>query len=512
MREMDRDESKVFDESALSRLIETLRSQGKSIALCHGVFDLLHPGHITHFMQASMLADSLFVSVTADEFVNKGPGRPLFNESLRASALSLLRVVDGVIVCRYPTAVEMINLVKPDFYVKGQDYLDERVDVTGKITDERVSVESHGGKIHFTSGFTSSSSKLINEHFSRLNRDTKLWIEEFKRERGYEKVHEYLEKIGQLRPLIVGETIVDQYTKCLPLSKSSKYPLLAFQITESKSVPGGVLAIANNCSSWTLKSSVVSFASIEDEKLDLVRSQINSEIDLELVASPDRPTILKHRYIDSATNTRLFEYYDFIDSELIESSKSEIIRLISTLSLNTDLVIAADYGHGFFDESIVNLLEESELFLAVNTQANAGNRGFNTISKHHRADLISLNGAELQLELRNRKPDYEKIVPEIINRMAASYGVLTLGAEGIMMFDSLGNFEKVPAFADVIVDKVGAGDAVFAMCSLLAKVGAPLKVMGFLSNLVAAHEVSQLGHQSTLAVSDLLKQTKSILG
>jgi sugar/nucleoside kinase (ribokinase family) len=157
------------------------------------------------------------------------------------------------------------------------------------------------------------------------------------------------------------------------------------------------------------------------------------------------------------------------------------------------------------------LIETKSKFLGINTQANAGNRGFNTIAKYSKVDLISINGSELQLELRDRNPNYFEIVPKIIKDKNASHAIVTLGGEGLLVFDGKGNHEKVPAIASKIVDKVGAGDAVFIISSLLAKVDAPLKIIGFLANLVAAHEVSQLGHQKSLERSDLLKHAMSIL-
>ena len=177
-----------------------------------------------------------------------------------------------------------------------------------------------------------------------------------------------------------------------------------------------------------------------------------------------------------------------------------------------DLVMAADYGHGFFTQELISTVERESPFLSVNTQANAGNRGYNTISKYSKADLITMNGGELQLELRDRNPDYFTIVPKLIEKMQASYAIVTLGGDGLIIFDRNGNHEQVPALAGRLIDKVGAGDAVFAIASLLAKVNAPLKVIGFLANLVAAHEVSQLGHQSSLSQADLRKHAKSILG
>jgi bifunctional ADP-heptose synthase (sugar kinase/adenylyltransferase) len=133
------------------------------------------------------------------------------------------------------------------------------------------------------------------------------------------------------------------------------------------------------------------------------------------------------------------------------------------------------------------------------------------MSKYSEANVITFNGGELELELRNRNPDYYSIIPKLLVEKNASYGILTLGSDGLIVFDKLGNFEKVPAFATSVIDKIGAGDAVFAMASLLAKIEAPLKVIGFLSNLMAAHEVSQSGHSVALTKKDLLKHSRAML-
>jgi bifunctional ADP-heptose synthase (sugar kinase/adenylyltransferase) len=99
-----------------------------------------------------------------------------------------------------------------------------------------------------------------------------------------------------------------------------------------------------------------------------------------------------------------------------------------------------------------------------------------------------------------------------MDTMGSKGAIVTLGGDGLLIFNNHGECEMVPAFADKIIDKVGAGDSVFAIASLLAKVGTPIKVIGFLSNLVAANEVSQLGHKKSLSQGDLRKHVKSILG
>ena len=503
--------SKIYGSAELQVLVTTLKERGLSIALCHGVFDLLHPGHIHHFKVAKSLADILIVSITADLYVNKGPGRPVFNHDLRAQSLAALQDIDYVTISETPTAIELLEVIKPNFYVKGSDYRNPNDDVTGMIAQEISIVKKNGGHIYFTDEITSSSSLLINEFFSTVSLEAKEWLEEFKASNGYEQALEYLEKIQKLNILLLGETIVDQYTSCTPLAKSGKYPILAFQQHNTNIFLGGILAIAHNCSGWVNSVKVVTFAAPNDETLGPLVSKMNSNISIDLIKTIDRPTILKHRYVESSSNTRVFEYYDFSDFDLPSITRDSILESISQKSHEFDLVLVADYGHGFFDPKIIAYLQSSGFTLSINTQVNAGNRGYNTISKYSRADFITMNGAELQLELRDRNPDYKMILPKLMASLGAKIAIVTLGADGMLVFDNKGGCELVPAFSGKLVDKVGAGDAVFAIASLLADVGAPLKVIGFLSNLVAAHEVSQLGHERSLSQSDIKKHAKSVL-
>jgi rfaE bifunctional protein nucleotidyltransferase chain/domain len=504
--------AKIYNWSEISELTSLLQAAGSTVALCHGVFDLLHPGHVQHFKVARKLADILVVSITADPYVNKGPGRPLFNQDIRAETLAALQDIDYVVICENPTAIELLNEVRPKFYVKGSDYVNKSDDVTGMIVNEREALEKHGGQIYFTDEITSSSSLLINKFFSNIASDAQAWIKVFKSDHGYDQIVDALDKIQELNVLLLGETIIDQYTYCSPLAKSSKDPILAFHQHKTNLFPGGVLTIANNCSSWVNQAKVISFSAPNDLILDSLMWKMNANILTEFIETADRPTILKHRYVESGSNTRVFEYYDFSELDLPPKTSGTILNSISEQLSKFDLVLAADYGHGFFSSEIISFLQSSSCFLSVNTQANAGNRGYNTISKYPRADFVTMNGAELQLELRKRNPDYKQIVPELVASMSATYAIVTLGGDGLMVFDNQGGYEKVPALAGKLVDKVGAGDAVFAMASLLAKVGAPLKVIGFLANLVAAHEVSQLGHEKSLTQADLRKHAKSILG
>lgn len=101
--------------------LQAKRAGGRSV-LCHGVFDVLHYGHIRHLTEAKAFGSHLTVSLVADRFVDKGPGKPVFNEEQRMEVLEALGIVDKVLVTDAPGPFDHIRLLRPHFYVRGYDY------------------------------------------------------------------------------------------------------------------------------------------------------------------------------------------------------------------------------------------------------------------------------------------------------------------------------------------------------------------------------------------------------
>jgi rfaE bifunctional protein nucleotidyltransferase chain/domain len=230
----------------LKHIVAGLRKQNKTIAHCHGVFDLIHPGHVRHLAAAKKEADVLIVTVTADPFVRKGPGRPVFNHNLRAETLASFNTVDYVAINHAPTATNCIKLLKPDFYVKGQDYKDRAKDVTGKISEEERAVKSVGGKLIFTHDITFSSSKLINEHMQVFPDETKKYLRDIASKYPLESIFKALDNLKKMKILVIGEAIIDQYHQCEGMDKSRKSNVVVYKHSSDESFAGGALAIANH--------------------------------------------------------------------------------------------------------------------------------------------------------------------------------------------------------------------------------------------------------------------------
>ena len=213
--------NKIIQKQELKTLSSNLRKKGKIIGLSHGVFDLIHPGHVAHFIAAKKLVDVLIVSITEDQYVNKGPGRPVFNQKIRMETLSELEPIDFVVLSENRTSVELIDTIKPHIYFKGSDYKDSKDDLTRRIDDEIDAVKMNGGVVHFTDEMTSSSSKLLNQYFNTFPVLAQEWITSFKTKYEFQEVANFLDKLADLNIVLTGEIIIDQYTTVNALAKSS---------------------------------------------------------------------------------------------------------------------------------------------------------------------------------------------------------------------------------------------------------------------------------------------------
>lgn len=503
--------SSVLTLHQLVALVAIERDSGKRIVLCHGVFDLLHPGHIEHLVEAKSHGDILLVTVTPDKYVNKGPGRPIFNEVHRAEMLNALAVVDFVAITESPTAIDAITLLKPHVYVKGPDYVDASKDLSGNIAREHEAINSVGGRIQFTKAPTMSSSRIINSMESKTNSHLANWLTAFRKNYSEAEVMNALEQLADLKVLVLGEAIIDEYVICEALGKSSKDPVLAFRELSYERQIGGSLAIAAHCAGLGAQVTVLFYIGDNGLDEDFIRSRVSSNICLEFVRSKSMPTIIKRRYVDSLTESRVFETYIMSDEPVSNVDESNLRDKLNTLLPISDIVLVADYGHGLLSETVIQDLADSNNLLAVNTQSNAGNRGYNTISRYPRVDFVCLNGSEMGLELRRKHLSMTDLVPQLRSRTGAKRAIVTEGARGLACCDETGTVVHVPAFAQTVKDRVGAGDALFAVTSLLFATETPSDITGLFGNLAGAALVSELGNRSHISAANLMRHASTLL-
>ena len=501
--------TKVKDVRDLAAEIALVR-RGRQVVQCHGVFDLLHIGHIRHFQQAKTSGQILVVTVTPDCYVNKGPHRPVFTEALRAEAIASLDCVDYVAINRWPTALEAIRLIRPDVYAKGSDYKDAASDQTGGITVEREAVEAVGGKLVFTDEITFSSSTLLNQRMSIFSDNVNEYLTEFRQRYPADVVTGFIKQARDLRALVVGEAIIDEYQYCETLGKSGKEPILAAQFLRSEKFVGGALAVANHVASCCGEVRLVTMLGSNDSHEELVRANLAPGVVPEFLVMENAPTLIKRRFIETYPFQKLFEVY-VMDEEAALKKSSSLCAVLEELAPQVDIVIAADYGHGMIGPKATAVICSSARRLAVNAQMNAGNHGFNTVSKYRRADFISLSEKEIRLETRNPSGDLREIVRRVAADLSCPRVLVTRGAKGCLCYGRDEGFFDIPGFAIRTVDRVGAGDAVFAIGSACAAQGAPIEVVGFISNAAGTEAVGIVGNQRFIERAPLIKHIEALL-
>ena len=476
--------------------------KGKKIILTHGVFDLVHTGHIDYFNEAKKFGDILVVSVTSNKFVNKGVNRPYFDEISRVKFLSSLSVVNYVVLSNFPSSVKIIQKLKPHYYVKGPDYKKKEGDLAGNLSKEKRAVLKNGGKIFFTSGRQHSSSKLINEKLDFLNDDQKKNINKIKknysRDSLKQKFEETIKKSKKDKILVIGEIIVDTYRYVEPLGQPSKENILSSNTISSESFFGGAIPVVNNVSQM---SNNVTFISVFNNKKikSTIKKKLNKKIKLKLFRNSNFIDIEKIRYVNNKSFSKMFEVYNFKNKSLMDK------RILSDLKKNInkyDHVIVCDFGHGLIDNEMVKILQKSK-YISANIQTNSGNRGYNLFTKYKKLDFLSIDEPELRLGLVDKENHHEIMLKKIKNKYKNV--MLTKGIDGLVFKKEKSKTVYFPALATNPRDTIGAGDTTFSFASCFVKNSKDSNLISFVSAIAGALKVNIIGHRSYVRLNDVFK-------
>jgi len=504
--------AKIKSLEEMGAIAHQARQAGETVVLCHGVFDVLHMGHVRHLEAARKEGTILCVTLTADRFVNKGPNRPVFPELLRAEMLAAMEYVDIIAINHAPSAENVLNTVKPSVYVKGSDYRNAAEDVTGKIDAERAAVEAHGGRVVFTDDITFSSSNLINRHFNVYQPELANYLESMRAGGALERLAGIIEKVADYKILIVGDAIIDEYKFVAPLGKSPKENMIATQYQNTEVYAGGVFAAANHVASFCKKVDLITCLGDSDRSEDLIRESLRPNVYLHPLTKPSSPTTRKTRFVESYSLRKLFEVYSMNDNPIDGAVEFDLHEMIRNRAKGYDLVIVTDFGHGLLCGNTLNILAEHAPFLAVNAQSNSANLGYNLITRYPRADYICIDSPEALLAAGDKHLELAEIMQNRLPRDVNCPNVIvTRGKFGCMTRSPDGKLSGVPALTSTIVDTVGAGDAFFAVTAPMVAAGADMSDVGFLGNAAGALKVGIVGHRTGVEKAGLIKFITAML-
>ena len=494
---------KIITPSKLLKIIGK-RPRKKKVIQCHGNFDVVHPGHVRHLMYAKTKADILVVSITADKYVKKGIYRPFVPENLRALNIAAFQMVDYVIIDDNQTPIKNLSFIKPDFFAKGFEYVSEGLPPATK--EEAKLVESYGGEMIFTPGdIIYSSTKLINLAEPKI--DNYKLIDLMNRNKlTFEILKQTLKKFKNLKIHVVGDTIIDSYTRTNLIGGHVKTPTPSVLYQEKTDYVGGAGIVAQHLKSAGANVSFTTVLGNDNLKNLVLKEMKKSGIKINAIIDRTRPTTNKNTIV---SNGYKLLKVDTVDNHPIsEKILSEIRKIIK--KQNSDAVIFSDFRHGIFNKTSIPFLVSSikkNIFKAADSQVATR---WGNITDFKKFDLITPNEREARFSLADQDSSISDLTRQLIFETKLKNLILKLGERGIFcQGDKSSRGFAIPSFVNNVADSVGAGDALLSYATLSMIATKSLLISRILGSLAAACECEIDGNIS-IKPEQIIKKINSI--
>ncbi|MCA3262821.1 MAG: adenylyltransferase/cytidyltransferase family protein [Telmatospirillum sp.] len=460
----------------------------RKVVMCHGAFDIVHPGHLRHLVYAKEHADILVASITCDDFITKANFRPYVPEELRALNLAALEVVDHVIIDRQPTPLANLAVLQPDFFAKGYEYT-QNGNIHPRTIEEIKVLETYGGEMLFTPGdLVFSSSALIESVPPNIAVETLLTLMESE-SINFEDLRSALEKMAEIRVHVVGDTIVDTLTATNLIGGLTKTPTFSVQVQQRTDFVGGAAIVAKHLRAAGAR---VSFTTVlgEDAYRDyVVRDLTEAGIAVRATIEKSRPTTNKNAIV--AGGYRLLKI-DTVDNRPI-SARTQAEFVESIRGTEADIVMFSDFRHGIFNRdtipSLIAAIPENVYKVADSQVASR----WGNILEFRNFDLITPNEREARFALGDQDSVIRPLASRLYDQSGCKTLILKLSERGVLvqrapLGDGAKYFFVVGSFVDRVVDPVGAGDALLAYAALARKATGSDLVASILGSFAAAVE------------------------
>lgn len=444
----------------------------RKVIMCHGTFDLVHPGHVRHLMYAKSKADILIASLTCDAWIKKSNYRPFVPQDLRAMNLAALEAVDFVVIDEDPTPISNIRKIQPDYFAKGYEYVNGQI--PPQTQEEIDTLAEFGGEMIFTPGdVVFSSSKFIESQPPKLAME-KLAALLNSEELSFNDLRKALDGFKESKIHVIGDTIVDSYVHCTPISTgSSKTPTLSVKFERQDDYTGGAAVVAKHLKA---AGAQVVFTTVlgEDAMKDLVLADMaKCGIEVNAIIDPTRVTTQKSAFIASGYRMLKFDRVDNrpVNGRVLDSLKK---ALKETQSHG---VVFSDFRHGIFNKATVPALTDCIPANALRVADSQVASRWGNILEFQGFDLITPNEREARFSLADQDSVVRPLALDLMRKSKCKLLILKLGERGTITYrrpsDEVRSFFTLDPFTDDVVDPVGAGDALlaYATLSLVSKQG-----------------------------------------
>ncbi len=494
--------NKVLTKEELLAHRAAARAAGQRVVQCHGCFDIVHPGHVRHLKQARAMGDLLLVSITGDDEVRKGAGRPLIPEELRAENLAALDCVDWVYIEPRPTAAPLLDEVRPDVYVKGREY---ETNHDPRFRAEREAVERHAGRVVFSSGdVVFSSTALISAIEQSVDPfQTRLASLVQRDDLQGPTLFSLISEFRGKRVLVVGDTILDTYVLCDRPHVAGESPVMTLRPLERRHYDGGAAIIARHIAAMGGKPVLVT-AMPRDERAEAVRGRLGAEgVEVRAVEC-DTPLCEKQRFLVGAQKIMKI---DLCEPLILDAARQD--RLLSVAveaaAAGCDAAIIADFGQGLLTAGMLARLCRAVRDHATTMAGDVSGRQ-SGLKFMHGMDLLCPSESELRDAFGMPDESLPTVAWRLLQETGSHAAMITMGAEGLLAFEPLASGadaegfqtrvrgEHVPALSAFAIDALGCGDALLAAAVLARASGASLLTAAFLGSVAAAVEAQRIGN------------------
>jgi rfaE bifunctional protein kinase chain/domain len=467
----------------------------KSVIMCHGTFDIVHPGHVRHLLYAKSKADILVASLTCDDHIKKANFRPYVPEDLRAINLAALEVVDYVIIDREPTPVQNISQIQPDYFAKGYEY--GSTGLPPKTQEEKDTIESYGGQIIFTPGdIVYSSSHIIESAPPNLATEKLIMLLEAEK-LTLDDLRKTVDSFKGTKVHVIGDTIVDSYTHTTLIGGMTKTPTMSVRFEEKHDFVGGAGIVAKHINATGAK---VEFSTVlgEDVLADFVLKDLaDAGVDCRPLIDKTRPTINKNSIIACGYHLLKVDTLDnrSISEEIVERLQKQIN------GSGADVVVFSDFRHGMFNRETIDPMTTAIPKGATKVADSQVASRWGNILEFQGFDLITPNEREVRFALGDQDSVVRPLGLDLYRRANCKLLILKMGERGLLTYrgvpkaqEDVRAFFAVDTFCQNVVDAVGAGDALLAYASLALKSTDNAVIASVLGSIAAALACEQEGN------------------
>lgn len=486
---------KIVTAAEMKVIIDALDDDVKTI-MCHGVFDIVHPGHVRHLVYAKSKVGQkgkLIASITADIHITKGIHRPHVPHKLRAVNIAAFEVVDYVIVDENPTPLKNIELLQPDYFAKGYEYVANGL--PPKTSQELEIVEAYGGEVIFTPGdYVYSSSGFINLAPPELKLE-KLSILMASEGIKFSDLIGTLKRFANLQVHVVGDLIVDSFTHASMIGGQTKSPTMSVLYEDRTDYVGGAGVVAKH---MRAAGANVVFSTVlgNDELKDFALKDLNEAgVVCKEIIDQTRPTTNKNAII--VKEYRLLKIDTLDNSTISDHILQQFVKQIT--ETECDAVVFSDFRHGIFNKRTIPTLAAAipaNTFKVADSQVASR---WGNITEFQNFDLITPNEREARFSLADQDSGIRTLAANLYDASKCKTLMLKLSEKGILTCKhgdhaSLDSFLVLDSFAQTVVDPVGSGDALLAYATLAMLATKSSAIATIIGSIAAACECEVNGN------------------